>query len=44
MSEEAPGLLPIFRSENQLRLVGELFVHAERWWTLPGLAEAVGVS
>ena len=29
VSETAPGLLPIFRSDNQLRLLAYIFVHGE---------------
>lgn len=36
MSESAPGLLPIFRSRHQLRLLGDLFVNAG---SAPSIAE-----
>jgi DNA-binding transcriptional ArsR family regulator len=38
-----PALLPIFRSEHQLRLLGELFVRAGEARSLSELATATGV-
>ncbi len=37
----APSLLPLFRSEMQLRLLALLLLQPERSWTLHELAEAV---
>jgi predicted nucleotidyltransferase len=38
----APAVLPLFRSEMQLRLLGLLLLQPERAWTLNGLAAALG--
>lgn len=44
MSEEAPALLPFFRSEQQLRLAGVLFAPENGQLTIGELAERAGVS
>lgn len=44
MSRGPVSLLPIFRSEAQYRLVGELFTHPGREATVGELARAVGAS
>jgi len=41
MRTSAPPVLPIFRSEMQLRLLGLLLLQPERSWTLPELARSV---
>jgi predicted nucleotidyltransferase len=41
MRTHAPSLLPLFRSEMQLRLLALLLLQPERSWTLHELAEAV---
>jgi predicted nucleotidyltransferase len=43
MSEKEPRLLPLFRSEQQLHVLGHLFVHAGREWAISELGHAVGV-
>ena len=43
MSQSAPGLLPIFRSDSQLRLLGQLFLHAEQEQTIADLEQAAGI-
>jgi DNA-binding transcriptional ArsR family regulator len=40
VSRSAPGLLPIFRSDGQLRLLGQLFLHADREQTIAELEAA----
>ena len=42
MRTSVPSLLPIFRSEMQVRLLALLLLQPERSWTLQELAEAVG--
>lgn len=42
MRTSAPGLAPIFRSEAQLQILGELYVGAARTWTITALAERIG--
>lgn len=44
MSEEAPALLPFFRSEQQLRLAGVLFAPESGQLTIGELADRAGVS
>lgn len=43
MSQSAPGLLPIFRSGNQLRLLGQLFLHPDQEQTIADLEQAAGI-
>ena len=43
MSTSAPGLLPIFRSDNQLRLLGQLFLHPQQEQTIADLEAAAGI-
>lgn len=43
MSVSAPGLLPIFRSGNQMRLLGQLFLHGDREQTIADLEAATGI-
>jgi predicted nucleotidyltransferase len=43
MSRSAPGLIPIFRSDNQMRLLGQLFLHADREQTIADLETATGI-
>ena len=43
VSECPPGLLPIFRSRHQLRLLGELFVHAGSEFSIAELQRRTGV-
>ena len=43
MSRPAPGLLPIFRSDHQLRLLGQLFLHADREQTIADLGAATSI-
>src|SRR2546425_7778629 len=43
MSRRPPALLPIFRSEQQLRLLGHLFVHAGEWFSLAELQRVTGI-
>ena len=42
MRTAAPAILPLFRSEMQLRLLALLLLQPERSWTLDGLAETLG--
>jgi len=42
MRTSAPAVLPLFRSEMQLRLLALLLLQPERSWTLDGLAETLG--
>lgn len=44
VSESAPALVPLVRSEQQLRLLGVLFTQADDELTIGELAEAAGVS
>jgi predicted nucleotidyltransferase len=41
MRTEAPGLLPLFRSEMQVRLLALLILQPERSWTLSELSETL---
>jgi DNA-binding transcriptional ArsR family regulator len=43
MSRSAPGLVPIFRSDSQMRLLGRLFLHADQEQTISELEEATGI-
>ena len=43
VSETAPGLLPIFRSDNQLRLLAYIFVQGDRPQTPAELSRATGI-
>jgi len=43
VSHSAPGLLPIFRSDSQLRLLGQLYLHPEREQTIAELEQAAGI-
>lgn len=43
MSEQPAALLPIFRSQNQLRLLAFVFLRADRQYTLADLARATGI-
>jgi DNA-binding transcriptional ArsR family regulator len=43
VSESPPALLPIFRSRNQLRLLGYLFVHAETGISIAELERRTGI-
>lgn len=43
MSRPAPGLTPIFRSDNQMRLLGQLFLHADQEQTIADLETATGI-
>jgi DNA-binding transcriptional ArsR family regulator len=43
MSRSAPGLIPIFRSHNQMRLLGQLFLHPEQEQTIAELEAATGI-
>jgi predicted nucleotidyltransferase len=42
MRTSAPRILPIFRSEMQLRLLALLLLQPERSWTLSALADSLG--
>ncbi len=42
MRTTAPAILPLFRSEMQLRLLALLLLQPERGWTLQELAQALG--
>jgi DNA-binding IclR family transcriptional regulator len=42
MRTRAPNLLPLFRSEMQVRLLGLLLLQPERSWTLRELADTLG--
>jgi DNA-binding transcriptional ArsR family regulator len=44
MSQSPPGLLPIFRSDHQLRLIGHLFVHSGKAFSLAELRQATRIS
>jgi DNA-binding transcriptional ArsR family regulator len=43
VSRSAPGLLPIFRSDNQLRLLGQLFLHPDQEQTIAELEAATAI-
>ncbi len=43
VTERRPALLPLLRSENQLRLLAALLLASERTWTITELARATGV-
>lgn len=43
VTERRPALLPLLRSENQLRLLAALLLAPERTWTITELARATGV-
>jgi DNA-binding transcriptional ArsR family regulator len=43
VSRSAPGLLPIFRSESQLWLLGQVFLHPDREQTITELEAATGI-
>jgi DNA-binding transcriptional ArsR family regulator len=43
VSERRPALLPLLRSENQLRLLAALLLAPERTWTISELARATDV-
>jgi len=43
VSESPPALLPIFRSENQLRLLGYLFAHADAAISIAELERRTGI-
>jgi predicted nucleotidyltransferase len=43
VSESPPALLPIFRSQNQLRLLGYLFVHADDAISIAELERRTGI-
>lgn len=42
MRTSAPAILPLFRSEMQLRLLALLLLQPEREWTLQALADSLG--
>jgi predicted nucleotidyltransferase len=42
MRTSTPAILPLFRSEMQLRLLALLLLQAERGWTLQELTQALG--
>src|ERR1700676_542377 len=42
MRTQTPLLLPLFRSEMQVRLLALVLLQPERRWTLQDLAEALG--
>jgi predicted nucleotidyltransferase len=42
MRTKSPTVLPLFRSEMQIRMLALLLLQRERSWTLQGLAEALG--
>lgn len=44
MSRSAPALIPLFRSEQQLRLLGVLFADGEEEFTIGELADRAGVA
>jgi predicted nucleotidyltransferase len=44
VSEPASGLLPIFRSDSQLRLLAYIFIHADRPHTPAELSRATGIA
>ena len=41
MRTSAPALAPIFRSETQLQILGELYVGPDRTWTISALAARI---
>jgi predicted nucleotidyltransferase len=43
VSESPPGLLPIFRSQHQLRLLGDLFIHSGRAFSIADLERRTGI-
>jgi DNA-binding transcriptional ArsR family regulator len=43
VSKPRPSLLPLLRSENQLRLLAALFLAPQASWTVSGLARQTGV-
>jgi DNA-binding transcriptional ArsR family regulator len=43
VSESQPALLPLFRSGQQLRILGELYLHADDEYSLSQLVERTGV-
>ncbi len=43
MSASAPGLIPIFRSDSQMRLLGRLFLRPDQEQTLGDLQQATGI-
>jgi DNA-binding transcriptional ArsR family regulator len=43
MSRSAPGLIPIFRSDNQMRLLGQLFLHPDQEQTIAELETVTGI-
>lgn len=43
VSRSPPGLLPIFRWEHQLRLLGHLYVHAGRGYSVADLVRETGI-
>jgi len=43
VTEPRPTLLPLLRSENQLRLLAVLLLDSERTWTITDLSDATGV-
>jgi predicted nucleotidyltransferase len=43
VSRSAPGLLPLFRSEAQLALLGQLFLHPDHEQTMAELQQSTGV-
>jgi predicted nucleotidyltransferase len=43
VSRSAPGLVPIFRSDSQLRLLGQLFLHPDQEQTIAELEHATGI-
>lgn len=44
VSESAPALLPIFRSDQQLRIIAELFIGTEGELSIRELADRAGVA
>jgi predicted nucleotidyltransferase len=44
MRTSSPAILPLFRSEMQLRLLALLLLQPERAWTLDGLAQALSAA
>jgi DNA-binding transcriptional ArsR family regulator len=44
VSERPPAVLPLFRSEQQLRILGELYLRADEEYPLSRLVERTGVS
>lgn len=43
VTERRPALLPLLRSENQLRLLAAILLAPERTWTITELSRATGV-